>query len=411
MAVCLSSLGLRDSNIAHIRSLLPSANSVLNFPPDVVRRDAQSTRVVIHPRFMSLVESFISHKKQHGSSYEKRLYQDGFTARQQIARLIEKRPLVFMGMNDHTMLRNGQILPEDPRREWDRVGTEEQGQNQVLSLDDYLSYDEIMLSSLIGVSSPSFFINDGRRSNSAVPQVAGTFEDRGIIIGLVGARFERPNRMDADLIQTIAGTPRMHEELRKLFFEFFGLGIRGLARYSFDDEAYVARMRIPLEMLLFEANDRAREAGWTAYVYVVGLGLGVWSVSARQKEYFLEAFCAAATAARGRLEHVGTVDFAYLGDVTGEMRWRISVTCARAGMAVKFTQRNPAAPLVGEDAGRLLVVSYAWDGNAFPGNEYWQGLLTGSGDPAAACMSTIAELHNPLVNPDFVSRIHVAGVN
>lgn len=48
--------------------------------------------------------------------------------------------------------------------------------------------------------------------------------------------------------------------------------------------------------------------------------------------------------------------------------------------------------------GKLLVVSYAWDGNALPGNEFWKGLLGSTGDSSTASSTQITELHNPHIN-------------
>merc|ERR1711896_113490 len=50
----------------------------------------------------------------------------------------------------------------------------------------------------------------------------------------------------------------------------------------------------------------------------------------------------------------------------------------------------------------LIVANFAWDGNAFPGNEYWAGSLTASGDPAAACCSTIWNHLNPKINKRYM---------
>jgi hypothetical protein len=59
---------------------------------------------------------------------------------------------------------------------------------------------------------------------------------------------------------------------------------------------------------------------------------------------------------------------------------------------------NPHERLKEDDEGKLLVVSYAWDANALPGNEFWMGSLSTSSDPAAACSTQVAELHNWHIN-------------
>jgi hypothetical protein len=169
---------------------------------------------------------------------------------------------------------------------------------------------------------------------------------------------------------------------------------------------YKARSRITADMLLLEANARAAEVGTKAWAYVVGLGLGVWQYYQQQREWYVEVFGEAI--AELDLSHVGTVEFAYIQNLPAAVKEQVIHAGAQKDIRVVFSQRNPAEKLEGEE---LLVLSYAWDGNAFPGNEYWSGSLSGSGDPAAACMSTVAELHNPLVNPEFTQRIKIAGVD
>ena len=50
---------------------------------------------------------------------------------------------------------------------------------------------------------------------------------------------------------------------------------------------------------------------------------------------------------------------------------------------------------------------FAWDGNAYIGNEYWDGMLSASGDPAAASCSFIPELLNPDINPAISGKTNL----
>jgi hypothetical protein len=398
----------------HLDSLIvnppTTANSILNFPPSTIAADAKATHILVHPRYPTLLTSFLAHKRANGSMHERSLYAD-LSWQQLAARFIHARPLSFLNSSDLTLLRDGTILDDGANQEWDRNGTALQHLNSHLTLENYLSYDEIMLSSLLGVSGASHFINTGSRHNRARPAQQGSHEPRGIIVGLVGARFERDNRMDS--VHILPPTTEEAEEAQTLqdpaisaMIQSF-LGAPRNPTLDFDTLMYKARCRVTAEMFLLEVNSRAAEtAGQKAWAYVVGLGLGVWQHTYSQRDWYVSAWGEALSTLD--LVHVGTVEFAYIRGLSAQVQAEMRDLAARKGIRVVFSRRDPAEKLQG-DGGELLVLSYAWDGNAFPGNEFWLGSLDGSGDPAAACMSTVAELHNPLVNPEFTTRIKVAG--
>ncbi|KAI3391313.1 hypothetical protein diail_7601 [Diaporthe ilicicola] len=387
-----------------MRQRLPAAawkNSIVNFDPVVVTNDAETTTIVAHTRFPGLVESFLKHKVKHGSAVEKALYKS-MSWRDEVSRLISKRPLVFMTGRDLTVLQDGQNLGSVSAH-WDRVGTSQEDLNPHLRLKDFLSYDEMMLSALLGVSGSSFFINDGDRFNSAKPGLPGTFESRGVIIGLVGARFERLGRMESTYI--LPQHPRMHPELQQIWQDFFGID-SAATDTNFNEQAYQSRIRLSAEILLFEADRRARVADKKAYVYIVGLGLGVWQVSRDQPRLYIDVFAQVIKELGTRLTELATLEFAWI-EVPSAEQQGVKAAAAQHGIDVIFSRRNPASKLPENKAKQLLVLSYAWDSNSFPGNEFWMGSLSASGDPAAACMSTIAELHNPVINPGFLDRLEL----
>lgn len=77
-------------------------------------------------------------------------------------RLATKRAVVFFKANDDYVLRNG----EGGLGGWDLVGTDREG-NQLSDpkLANNMSYDELLISAMGGISSVTHFINEGSRRN------------------------------------------------------------------------------------------------------------------------------------------------------------------------------------------------------------------------------------------------------
>lgn len=385
-----------------------------------IAEQANSVRPIIHQKIMPLIDQFLQYKKTYGTLQEQTLYanmnQSAF-----IDRLLTKRPLCFYKItsDDVYKLKNG-------KSGWGGFENIQNSIHEPLLLHDYISYDEMQISALLGVSVPTFFINNGNRNNEAVVEKSGTYEQEGVYIGLVGARFEKPGFMewqhmvvthDQNTQDNGYGSDNKDQKaaLLKIWADFYGQEYfktyaevvdeikqnNEQKRYQkcwqnnfLDLEIYKQRLAVVLEPFFCDANQRGIQESKKTYCHVVGLGLGVWVLAQKAQEAIFVEACLDVLK-KYDFKNISAVDFSYI-DKPENFEYDGSTK-------IYFSKRNPADKLKEEHAGNLLVAMYAWDSNAYPGNEYWNGDLTGSGDPAAACCSTIAELQNPDINSNVSS--------
>ncbi|XP_044260697.1 uncharacterized protein LOC123008761 [Tribolium madens] len=418
-------------NVSLSEIIEKSSQFPIKFPIDTIRccqlknhtevktleKNINSAYPVIHENALYLCSTFLLHQEKYG---EKKDFYKGMTLLQFIDRLLSKRAVVFMGAVDYYVLLDNR----SGTGKWETIGTT--SESPPLVLENCLSYDEIKLSALLSVSSLSYFINDGDRNNCGhFEENRGKVEENGVIIGLIGPRLEKSRVMEYREIVISEGQntscygygPSDVPTLQQEFLKFYGGlsetydQILGQIKSNperffefrknkyFDRLMYQKRLALSIDTLLIEANDRAKQEHKKAYVHVVGLGLGVWKIANQQNKLFMDTF--AQRLELLELEHISDVRFAYIHETSAG---KYSNGDKVKGITLHMSDKNPQEKLVGEDEGKLLVVSYPWDGNALPGNEFWTGSLNGSGDPAAACSTQVAELHNWHINPKASAR-------
>ncbi len=367
-------------------------------------QQANSVQVICDQSVRLLIKNFLNHKRKFGTNQEKKLYKN-MSEVDFIKRLILNRPLAFYTANDTYRLQQKNMRGCG---NFEFIGTDLEISSLVLS--NYLSYEEMEIAALLGVSTPTYFINNGNRYNFATLDTSNNYQKEGIYVGLVGARFEKQNLMEwkhiiitpeQNIVENGYGFSKKEFNCFEKFYgqkfptfqeaqqDATGKYIQLNKNMYFNSSVYKKRLKCVIEPFLEDANRRALQAEKKAYCRVVGLGLGVWKISDIQDVLMLEVYTEILN--ENNFSNITDIEFLHF-DKKINMNHKNNIK-------LSFSKANPADKLVGEHVDKLLVAMYAWDSNSYPGNEYWDGLLSASGDPAAACCSTIAELQNPLINP------------
>ncbi|XP_053951689.1 uncharacterized protein LOC128859041 isoform X2 [Anastrepha ludens] len=409
-----------------------------------IQKQIASAYPIIHERVLGLYLAFLEHKCKYGNKRELELYQN-LTLTDFVQRLLAKRCVSFFGKNDKYLL----LSQQRDCSGFMEIGTD--AEKPPLLLQDVLSYDEIKLSALLSVSSHTEFLNDGNRQNCGViERNKSRIETDGVIIGLIGARLVRRDVMEfQDIIIAskqntkengyglpAAATANMRPaDYRRVWKEFYEeqdylyeevkidnkrFGKARAKNDIFDNVLMKKRYTVSFDTLLLESEARAAAAGKQAFLHVVGIGLGVWRAAEQQEKIFLETFAQRLKVLLPKLPHVSVVHFSWFqlsewGDLKNGGVYK-SKTHPDGGIRTFLSKRNPAEKLVSANVkspeleNMLLIVSYAWDGNALPGNEFWMKMLKSTGDSSTACSTLVTELHNPHINEERVNgaNLHIA---
>lgn len=177
----------------------------------IVESQVNECKVLINKYVASYIDKYLDIMKVSGTPKQKFIYKD-MTQDEFIVRCITKRPLSFYKSWNVYRLRS------KIQREYNKENRINDGWFDYMVnfpyrkelpyyyeikdefLEDYISYDEMLFSSYIGISCPTLFLNDGDRDNLGI--VTEKHIARGILTALVGFRFQEFLHQEALFIAT-----------------------------------------------------------------------------------------------------------------------------------------------------------------------------------------------------------------
>ena len=412
------------------------------FDMKFVNECMDGTHPFIHKRVENLIENFYGSTRTVGSW---------------VNRCLTKRPITFC---DKTVL----------LRDMTTVDINAHFIKNVQVGGEYINNNEMQISAFVSMCVPTYFLNAGLRNNRGVLETDEKKKtSQGVFVASVGPRFDRPGFMEyAHMLVTPTqnteengyGDPsidpsksqinKKKSKVLNIWAQFYNQSFFPTYGdiFAFDDDAndaiikvfqsvyekfesknethdtytdchyfnkviYKMRMQMVIEPFLLQANKALTEVdikeGRTK-VHIraanIGFGLGeIEEIKNVQRRILIEVY--KELLQKLSLDNVAVVELMGIRENPKE-DFEFTFDNLQFIMSDIKDNYGPASPI---DSSRKLVAQYAWDGNSYPGNEYWIGDLEASGNAAAVCCSLISELQNPEIHPHGCNedRLQVIG--
>ena len=291
----------------------------------------------------------------------------------------------------------------------------------------YIHPDEAALSAFLGVWVPCTAINEGDRKESLGTKSYDddTFFSDPIIVGQVGARLESP--MDAETWHLYKKNVTQDQDksnkslLDEVVEEHLDKTVKKLSLertqdFYVDDQnlvhgaRYVARSYLIHQALFGQVVCNYKKLRNRVVIRLTGLGLGNWLGRADMNV----ATNLYLTGVMKALESFGEDDLVCIKRI--EMCWFRDLTKTEqieTAMEKEMKKKQDKLPPINfiqtgffektqdfDDSNDIFIIQFAWDGMSYLGNEYWLGKhkFGASGDPQAACNSTLPYIAHPDIN-------------
>lgn len=399
---------------------------------------ARSTRPFVSSEVWNNLDKFMDHMRslpgEEGMNYRE-VYQN-FSRADLVKRLFFKRPVVFWKANDAYMLRwDGNKIAEGSNIHADVAKKLEKPSDDSPYLRDYISYDENLLSSLICMSTPTYYFSDGSLKNFQ-SKPTNQYIDQGILCGLVGARNKKIGFMENRFIfPRSAKSSNCHKSddfwIEHVFAEAFPESkiptieeikkSPHVYREIYNEDGvnviyFEKRLMLSIIPYIREASMRGIEMKQDIFCAVPPIGGGVWRGKVKAELIselivtgvlkFLDSTFDPLTFHRLKALALPVVttsiysSFSLKGNiqkisVTNKEEILLSFKDHEVKIFNKFRYVAEVLPKGFENC--LSIAAYAWDGNSYPGNEYWCGKLSSFDSQAIYC-SLLGQLQNPEVN-------------